>query len=222
MPRGSGRRLAEYLHQHTAQHGGDINVTHNRRKTWGNNRSLARPRANQPNRPGRRGMRITPSSTEVKPTYAKRQIKDKHMCIEMLFVPAVVSSREIGRGGTPRVRVDGLIVASNIGRGKQDFSRPEPDLDAILLATRESVESTSARVEILTVRTRMANLGSTTSVGVDLGVTVRRDGLAVGTPVSHHHSRVAGEGSAHPVWRLSSGMVQPGRVCNEIKFCLAS
>ena len=28
--------------------------------------------------------------------------------------------------------------------------------------------------------------------------------------------------STHPVWYLSSGMVHPGRVCNEIKFCSAS
>jgi len=116
------------------------------------------------------------------------------MGVEMLLVPAVVSSREIGRGGTPRVRVDSLTVAPNIARGKRGFSRPEPDLDAVLLATREGVESTSARVEVLTVRTRMANSGSTTLIVVDIGVTVRRGGLAMGTPVSHQHRRVAEEG----------------------------
>lgn len=144
------------------------------------------------------------------------------MGVEMLLVPAVVSSREIGRGGTPRVRFDSLTVVSDIHRDKRGSSRPEPDLDAILLAAREGIESTSARVEILPVGTRMANSGSTTLVEVNPGVTVRRGGLSVSTPVNHQHSRAPEKGRAHPVWCLSSGMVHPGRVCNEIKFCSAS
>ena len=74
------------------------------------------------------------------------------MGVEMILIPAVISGREIGCGGTPKVWVGDPMVESNVD-GDRAFSGPEPDLDAILLATRKSVESTSTSVEIFAVGT---------------------------------------------------------------------
>jgi hypothetical protein len=95
------------------------------------------------------------------------------MGVEMFLVPTVVLSWEICRRDTPPIRVDGITVPSNIKRDKQRSSRPEPNLDAVLLATCEGIEPTSAGVEVLTVGTRTANLGSTALVEVGVGVAVR-------------------------------------------------
>ena len=81
-------------------------------------------------------------SQEEKRTYAKSQIKDESMRVEIFFVSAVVFSREVGRGETPKVRVDGLLVGSNVRWGEEIFSLPEPNFDTILLAACKSVEST--------------------------------------------------------------------------------
>ena len=91
----------------------------------------------------------------------------------MLLIATVVLGWEICRRDTPPIRVDSITVPSNITRDKQRFSRPEPNLDAVILATGEGIQSTSAGVEILTVRTRTANLGSTALVVVGVGVAVR-------------------------------------------------
>jgi len=139
----------------------------------------------------------------------------------MLPVPAVLSSREIGCRRAPKVRVDALKVFSNINWDKQR-SWPEPNLDAILLATREGVEATSSGVEILTVRTQLVDLGTTAFVEVIAGVTIRRSGCSASGPVSDQRNEMVGSKLTYPVWYLSSGMVHPGRVCNEIEFCLAS
>ena len=143
------------------------------------------------------------------------------MGVEMFLVPAVGSSREIGCRSTPMVWVDSLTVEFNVKRGKHLSPRPEPGLETILLATGESVESASASVEIFTVRAASANLSSATLVVVEFHVTVRRLGQSTNTLVSYQPSHME-EGNTRPVWDLSSGMVQLGRVCNEIEFCSAS
>ena len=107
------------------------------------------------------------------------------MGVEMFLVPAVGSSREIGRRSTPTVRVDELDVESNIERGLDLSTRPEPNLEAILLATGESVVPTSTSVEIFTVRTSSARLSSATLVEVEIHITIRRHGQSTNTPVSH-------------------------------------
>ena len=116
-------------------------------------------------------------------TYTEGQIEDDHVITEVLLVPAILSSREIGCRWTPKVRVNSLKVFSNIDRNKR-HSWPEPNPDAVLLATREGVESTSTRIEIPTVRTRTANLGTATLIEVKAGITVRRDGRSANSPVS--------------------------------------
>ena len=98
------------------------------------------------------------------------------MGIEVFLVPTVVSSWEVGCRGTPKVRVDNPKVVSNAKRDKQRSSRPEPNLDAVLLASREGVEPASTRIEIPTVRTLSANLGTATLIVVIAGITVRGDG----------------------------------------------
>ena len=95
------------------------------------------------------------------------------MGVEVFLIPTVVSSREVGCGATPKVWVDDLTVELNIERDEKRSSRPEPNLDSVLLATREGVESTSIRVEIFAVRILFENLGTTTLVEVEVGVTVR-------------------------------------------------
>ena len=109
------------------------------------------------------------------------------MSVEMLLVPTIVSSREVGGGGTPKVRVDNFNIELNIERDKRS-SRPEPNLDPILLATREGIESASIGVEIFPVRTRSANVGPATLVEVESGVAVRRGGLSANILVSHQQS----------------------------------
>jgi len=116
-------------------------------------------------------------------TYTESQIEDEHVIIEVLLVPAVLSSREIGCRRAPKVRVNTLKVFSNIDRDKR-YSWPEPNLDAVLLTTREGVESTSTRIEIPAVRTRTANLGTATLIEVEASITVRRDGRSANSPVS--------------------------------------
>jgi len=101
----------------------------------------------------------------------------------MLLIPTVLSSREMGCRQAPKVRVDALKVFSNIHWDKQR-SWPEPNLDPVLLATCEGVESTSSRVEILTVRTQMVDLGTTAFIEVVVGVTIRRSGCSASGPVS--------------------------------------
>lgn len=133
----------------------------------------AKPQGCQPSRPERRGINISSFITEEEPTYAERQIEDEHMGVEVFLVPTVVSSREVGCGVTPKVWVDDLTVELNIERDEKRSSRPEPNLDSVLLATREGVESTSIRVEIFAVRILFENLGTTTLVEVEVGVTVR-------------------------------------------------
>ena len=118
-------------------------------------------------------------------TYAKRQIEDKHVGIEVFFVPTVVSGWKIGCGRTPEVRVDDPEVVSNTERDEQRSSRPEPNLDAVLLASGEGIESASARIEIQTVGTCAANLGTTTLIVVVVGITVCRDGCSARTSVSY-------------------------------------
>jgi len=162
-------------------------------------------------------MSVLSRSTRGRPTYTERQIKDEHVGVEMLLVFTIVSSREVGCGGTPRVRVDGLTIVSDVGWDGR-FSGPEPNLDTILFATGEGVESTSDCIEIFAVRIRGANPSSTTLVEVEVGVTVRRGGLPVSAPISHQRSRRVEEGGTRPSCRLSSGIVHPGRVCSEIKF----
>ena len=93
----------------------------------------------------------------------------------MLLILTVLSGREIGCRRAPKVRADSLKVFSNVERDRQR-SWPEPNLDAILLATCEGVKSASDGVEVLTVRTRMADLGTATLIKVEVGVTIRRSG----------------------------------------------
>ena len=102
----------------------------------------------------------------------------------MVLVPTVVSGREISRWYTPPVRVDGLAVELDVARGAS--SRPEPNLDTIILATRQSVESASVGIEIRTIGIRTEDLGTTTLVVVEVGVTVRRGGVSTAVPVSHY------------------------------------
>ena len=75
-------------------------------------------------------------------TYTESQIEDKHVSTEVFLVPTALSSREIGCRRAPKVRVDTFEVFSNINRDKQ-LSRPEPNLDAVILATYEGIVSTS-------------------------------------------------------------------------------
>lgn len=196
-------------------------VTYNRCKTWESNRLPAKLKQNRPNRPEDHKMSVSSRSTGGRPTYTERQIKDEHVGVEMFLVFTVISSREVGCGGTPRVRVDGLTIVSDVEWDRR-FSGPEPNLDTILFATGEGVESASDCVEIFAVRIRGANPSSTTLVEVEVGVTVRRCGLSASTPISHQRRRRAEEGGTRPSCHLSSGIVHPGRVCSEIKFWSAS
>lgn len=107
------------------------------------------------------------------------------MSVEVLLVVTVISSREVGCGGTPRIWVDGVAIALDFGWDKKRCSRPEPNLDTILLATGEGVKSTPDFVETLAIGIRTKSLSSTTLVEVEIGVTVGRDGLSVGAPVSN-------------------------------------
>jgi len=92
----------------------------------------------------------------------------------MLLIIAIASGREVGRRGTPRVWSDSILVPLDLKRsGPTPW--PEPNLDAILLATCEGIDSTSNRVETFTVGIRLSITGSTTLVIVGRGVTVRRD-----------------------------------------------
>lgn len=109
----------------------------------------------------------------------------------MFLVVTVVSSREVGCGGTPKVWRDLLTIGSYIAWDAGRFSRPEPNLDTILLATGDGIESTFDCVEILAVRIRLGNLSSATLVEVEAGIAVRRYSLSVSTLVSHQ--RVGGE-----------------------------
>lgn len=106
----------------------------------------------------------------------------------MFFVPAVVTSGEEGCGDTPIVRVDSLTVGLDIGRDRRRCSRPEPNLDPIILAAREGIESTSNVIEFFAIGIWAGSLGPTTLVGVEVGVTVCRGGRSVGTPVSNQRS----------------------------------
>lgn len=98
------------------------------------------------------------------------------MRVEIILVFTIVSSREVGCRGAPQVRIDGPLVEFNVGRGKEIFSLPEPNPDAIFLAAGESVKSAAEGVEILTVRRCRGDLSTTTLVVVELSVTVRREG----------------------------------------------
>jgi len=130
----------------------------------------------------------------------------------MLLVPTVLSSRKIRCRLAPKVRVNTLKVFSNINRDAQ-CSWPEPNLDAVLLATCEGVESTSSRVEILTVRTRMADLGTTAFVEVVVGVAIHRSCGSASGLVSDQRSEMAGGstgsptqfGTCPPAWRIQEG-----------------
>ena len=135
----------------------------------------------------------------------------------MLLVIAVVSGREVGRRGPPQVGVNNLLARSNVGWDSESPSRPKPNSDAGILATCEGIESASCGVELLTVRARCANSGSTASVGVDPDVTVRRDDFSASIPVSYLFHKARRLQYAYPVWRRSCGMVHPGRVCSEIR-----
>jgi len=103
----------------------------------------------------------------------------------MLLIIAVVSSREICRGGSPKVRVDSSNVQSNVERDSRS-SRPEPNLDSIVLAPREGIESTFVGVEVFSVRIWSANIGAATLVEVETGVAVRRDGHSSLTLIPWH------------------------------------
>jgi hypothetical protein len=111
----------------------------------------------------------------------------------MLRISAIVSGREVCRGRTPRVWVDGVLIPLNVERNERK-SWPEPNLDARFFATCEGIESASDRVETFTVGNRLGNLGSTALVIVIRDITVRRDGRSANTPVSHLLSRPAKEG----------------------------
>lgn len=106
----------------------------------------------------------------------------------MILVIAVVSSGEVGCRGAPPVRIDGPKVLPDIVWDTERFPRPEPNLDTVILATRESVVSASNSVEIFAIRIRSDNLGPATLVEVDICVAVRRNGLSVTVLVSHEHS----------------------------------
>ena len=143
-------------------------------------------------------MSVVSSSTGRRPTYAEGQIKDEHVGVEMLLVSTVVSSREVGCGGPPEVRVDNLTTESDIERDTRLSSRPEPNLDSILLATGEGIVSTSNRVEIFAIRIRLGGLSSATLVEVEVGVAIRRGGVSVNTPVSDQRNWRADEQDTHP------------------------
>ena len=95
------------------------------------------------------------------------------MGVEVLFIFAVVSGREVCRRSSPLVRVDDRIVGNKAGREiERSFSWPEPDLDALLLATCEGVDPTSDGIEAFAIRAWRIS-GPTALVVVEVGVTVR-------------------------------------------------
>lgn len=95
------------------------------------------------------------------------------MGVEMFLVSTVIFSREVSCRGTPEVCIDGLLIGSNVGWGKEICSLPEPNLDSILLAACKGIESTLEGVKTLAVRSWRENLSSTALIIVGLRVTVR-------------------------------------------------
>jgi len=130
-----------------------------------------------------------PNRRRASPITAERQIKDDHVGVEMVLVIAVLSSGEAGCRGAPPVRVDGPEVFPDILWDTERLPRPEPNLDTVVLATREGVVSTSNIVETFAVRIRDDNLGPATLVEVDVCIAVCRDGLSKLMPF-HWHSAI--------------------------------
>ena len=106
------------------------------------------------------------------------------MGVEMFLVRTVVSSWEKGRRGTPPIWVDCVAVGEDVGRNFERPPLPEPNLDAVFLATCEGIESTSNRVETFAIRIRVVVLGSATLIVVVIGVAICRGGHSASTLVS--------------------------------------